>query len=82
MLRSPTPLTSARIGGVAPCLGYLLAAAGPLVLGWLHDLTGGWTTPLLLLVAWLTPMTWTGWGAARDAVLATDEQPRAAVRGR
>jgi len=48
----------------------------------LHDLTGGWTTPLLLLVAWLTPMTWTGWGAARDAVLATDEQPRAAVRGR
>jgi len=49
---------------------------------WLYDLTGGWTTPLLLLAACLAPMTWAGWGAARDAVLATDEQPRAAVRGR
>jgi CP family cyanate transporter-like MFS transporter len=78
VLRSPTPLTAARLGGVAQCLGYLLAAAGPLVLGWLYDLTGGWTVPLLLLVAGLVPMTWAGWGAARDAVLATDEQPRAA----
>ena len=31
----------------------------------------------LLLVACLVPMTWAGWGAARDAVLATGEQPRA-----
>jgi CP family cyanate transporter-like MFS transporter len=78
VLRSPTPLTAARLGGVAQCLGYLLAAAGPLVLGWLYDLTGGWTLPLLLLVAGLVPMTWAGWGAARDVVLATDEQPRTA----
>ena len=77
VLRSPTPLTAARLGGVAQCLGYLLAAAGPVVLGWLYGLTGGWTTPLLLLVACLGPMTWAGWGAARDAVLATGEQPRA-----
>jgi MFS transporter, CP family, cyanate transporter len=78
VLRSPTPLTAARLGGVAQCLGYLLAGAGPLVLGWLYDLTGGWTAPLVLLVACLVPMTWAGWGAARDAVLATGEQPRAA----
>jgi cyanate permease len=78
VLRSPTPLTAARLGGVAQCLGYLLAAVGPLVLGWLYDLTGGWTTPLGLLAACLVPMTWAGWGAGRDAVLATDEQPRAA----
>ncbi len=71
-------LTAARLGGVAQGLGYLLAAAGPLLLGWLYDLTGGWTAPLLLLVACLVPMTWAGWGAARDAVLATDAQPRAA----
>ena len=29
VLRSPTPLTAARLGGVAQCLGYLLAAGGP-----------------------------------------------------
>ena len=51
VLRSPTPLVAARLGGVAQCLGYLLAALGPLVLGALHDLTDGWTWPLALLLA-------------------------------
>ena len=69
VLRSPTPLVAARLGGVAQCLGYLLAALGPLVVGALHDLTDGWTWPVVLLLAALVPMTWFGWGAARDAVL-------------
>jgi CP family cyanate transporter-like MFS transporter len=77
VLRSPTPLVAARLGGVAQCLGYLLAALGPLLLGALHDLTVGWTWPLALLLAALVPMTWFGWGAARDAVLsATDVRAR------
>jgi CP family cyanate transporter-like MFS transporter len=70
VLRSPTPLVAARLGGVAQCLGYLLAALGPLVLGALHDGTDGWTWPLALLLAAVVPMTWAGWGAARRAVLA------------
>jgi CP family cyanate transporter-like MFS transporter len=69
VLRSPTPLVAARLGGVAQCLGYLLAALGPLVLGALHDGTDGWTWPLALLLAAVVPMTWAGWGAARPAVL-------------
>jgi MFS transporter, CP family, cyanate transporter len=69
VLRSPTPLVAARLGGVAQCLGYLLAALGPLVIGALHDLTGGWSWPVALLLAALVPMTWFGWGAARAAVL-------------
>jgi MFS transporter, CP family, cyanate transporter len=69
VLRSPTPLVAARLGGVAQCLGYLLAALGPLALGALHDATGGWTWPVALLLAVLVPMTWFGWGAARSAVL-------------
>jgi cyanate transporter len=73
VLRSPTPLTSARLGGVAQCLGYLLAAAGPFVLGWLHDLTGGWEWPVALLLVLLIPMVWAGWGAARDAVVEVGE---------
>jgi CP family cyanate transporter-like MFS transporter len=72
VLRSPTPLVAARLGGVAQCLGYLLAALGPLVIGALHDLTGGWSWPVALLLAALVPMTWFGWGAARAAVLRTD----------
>ena len=75
VLRSATPLTAARLGGVAQGLGYLVAAAGPVVLGALHDLTGGWSWSLVLLLVLLVPMAWAGWGAARDVVL--PEPPRA-----
>jgi MFS transporter, CP family, cyanate transporter len=69
VLRSPTPLVAARLGGVAQCLGYLLAAIGPVALGAVHDGTGDWTWPVALLLVVLVPMTWAGWGAARPAVL-------------
>jgi cyanate transporter len=75
VLRSATPLVAARLGGVAQCLGYLLAAAGPSLLGGLHDLTGGWSWPVTLLLVLLVPMTWMGWGAARDAVLGGEDRP-------
>src|SRR5215212_8469133 len=77
VLRSPSPLVAARLGGVAQCLGYLLAALGPLLLGALHDLTGGWSWPVAVLLAALVPMTWFGWGAGRDAVL-SEGSPEAA----
>src|SRR4051812_3852982 len=82
VLRSPTPLVAARLGGVAQCLGYLLAALGPLAIGALHDLTGGWTWPVAVLLAALVPMTWFGWGAARNAVLTTTEQTATPRTGR
>jgi CP family cyanate transporter-like MFS transporter len=72
VLRSPTPLVAARLGGVAQCVGYLVAASGPVVLGALHDATGAWHWPIALLLAVLLPMAWAGWGASRDAVLDPD----------
>ncbi|MGZ4571691.1 MAG: MFS transporter [Blastococcus sp.] len=81
VLRSATPLVAARLGGVAQCLGYLLAAAGPSLLGGLRDLTGGWSWPVTLLLVLLVPMTWMGWGAARDAVLGAEERPVSAPAG-
>ncbi|MCZ2816794.1 CynX/NimT family MFS transporter [Modestobacter sp. VKM Ac-2984] len=81
VLRSPTPLVAARLGGVAQCLGYLVASTGPVVLGALHDVTSGWTWPLLLLLALLAPMLRAGWGAARDAVLDPGEARTASQLG-
>ena len=72
VLRSATPLVAARLGGVAQCVGYLVAAAGPVVLGALHDATGAWGWPLGLLLVLLVPMGLAGWGASRDAVLDPD----------
>ena len=44
--RSRAPHVTAQVSGFTQSLGYLLAAAGPLAVGALHDLTGGWTVPL------------------------------------
>ena len=81
VLRSATPLVAARLGGVAQCGGYLVAAAGPVVLGALHDATDGWHWPLVLLLGVLLPMGRTGWGAARDAVLDPDGVADGAAAG-
>ncbi|HEX9066731.1 MAG TPA: MFS transporter [Streptosporangiaceae bacterium] len=45
--------TAAALSGFAQSVGYLIAAAGPLLLGLIHQATGGWSVPVgvLLVVA-------------------------------
>ncbi|GAB2755916.1 CynX/NimT family MFS transporter [Salinifilum aidingensis] len=50
-LRSPDSDTTAALSGMAQGGGYLIAAAGPLLIGLIHDLSGNWTAPLVLLWA-------------------------------
>jgi CP family cyanate transporter-like MFS transporter len=40
--------------------GYTVAATGPLVLGWLHDASGGWTVPLLVILGAVAVMAVAG----------------------
>ena len=47
-LRSTHAQQAASLSGMSQCLGYLLAATGPMVIGALHDATGGWRMPLSL----------------------------------
>jgi len=47
-LRTTGPQFAAALSSMAQCVGYLLAAGGPVLIGRLHDATGGWRTPLLL----------------------------------
>ena len=49
-LRTRTPYEAAGLSGMAQSLGYLFAAIGPVLFGSLHDLTAGWTVPLLIFV--------------------------------
>ncbi len=42
--------TAAALSGFAQSGGYLIAAAGPLLLGLLHEATGGWTVPIAVLL--------------------------------
>jgi MFS transporter, CP family, cyanate transporter len=42
--------TAAALSGFAQAVGYLVASAGPLLLGLLHSVTGSWTVPGLVLI--------------------------------
>jgi MFS transporter, CP family, cyanate transporter len=65
-LRAPDAGHAAQLSGMAQTAGYVLAAAGPFAVGALRDLTGGWTVPLLLLVALLAVQGAVGVLAGRD----------------
>ena len=69
MARAPDPVSSASLSGFAQGIGYLIASAGPLAIGVVHEATGSWTVPglILLLVAGLQLIT--GWLAGRAVTL-------------
>lgn len=50
-LRTRTHEGSIALSGFAQGIGYTIAALGPLLVGVLHDLTGGWAASLVLLAA-------------------------------
>ncbi|PZQ91766.1 MAG: MFS transporter [Leifsonia xyli] len=50
-LRSASPPTTVALSGFVQTVGYLLGAVGPFAVGILHDATGGWTAPLVFLLA-------------------------------
>jgi MFS transporter, CP family, cyanate transporter len=63
--RSRTPTTAQQLSAMSQGFGYLIAATGPLLVGVLHSVTGGWQVPLLLLLALLVPQALFGAGSAR-----------------
>ncbi|EHN10867.1 MFS transporter [Patulibacter medicamentivorans] len=71
VLRSPDPEHAAALSGMAQTVGYLLAATGPFALGALHDASGGWTVPLLVLLVLLVPLLLSGLGAGRRRTVGT-----------
>ena len=66
-LRSPDSDTTTALSGMAQGAGYLLAAVGPLAIGLLHGLLGGWTVPLVLLLVCCAVEFGTGLLAGRRA---------------
>lgn len=49
-LRTRSPQASIALSGFVQSIGYALGATGPLVVGILHDLSGGWIAALLFLL--------------------------------
>jgi MFS transporter, CP family, cyanate transporter len=65
MARAPDPVTAASLSAFAQGIGYLIASTGPLVIGFLHDATGGWVAPGLVLLAVCVATIIVGWLAGR-----------------
>ncbi|MCL6604386.1 MAG: MFS transporter [Paenibacillus sp.] len=65
-LRTKTTQEASELSGMAQSVGYLLAASGPALFGWLHDLTHSWTLPLLLLLGASCVLLIVGLGAGKD----------------
>ncbi|MEE6280672.1 MFS transporter [Georgenia sp. MJ170] len=64
-LRTRTAAETAQLSGMAQSIGYLIAAAGPVLAGSVRDWTGSWTPVLGLIVAFAVSQAVIGLWAAR-----------------
>ena len=63
--RVSTPPQAAALSAMAQSVGYLLAAAGPILMGRLHDASGHWTVVLALCATGAVLMGVLGWLAGK-----------------
>ncbi|SFR87742.1 MFS transporter, CP family, cyanate transporter [Agromyces sp. CF514] len=75
-LRTRTHDGSIALSGVVQSVGYLIAAVAPIGIGLVHEATGGWTLPLVLLAATAVPAAIAGFLAARPGYLEDDHRAR------
>jgi CP family cyanate transporter-like MFS transporter len=75
MARAPDPASAASLSSLAQAVGYLLAAAGPLAVGFLRTVTGGWTIPIAVLLMLCGAEIIAGLLAGRAKVLAAGRLP-------
>ncbi len=66
VLRSSDEWHATELSGMTQTFGFLFSALGPVGLGVVYDLTGGWTWPLLVMLLLLLPLLVLGLGASRN----------------
>ena len=55
------------MSGFTQSTGYLIAGIGPFAVGVMHDASGGWTVPLIVLLVLVIPQVVVGLAVARPA---------------
>lgn len=68
-LRPADPAAVTALSAVAQSLGYVIAALGPLLFGYLGQVSGGWSVPLAAGLGVVGAQLVTGWFAGRPATL-------------
>ncbi|WP_366295774.1 MFS transporter [Paenibacillus sp. AN1007] len=78
-LRTENAHQAAELSGMAQSIGYLLAAMGPALIGYLHDASNSWDLPLFILLGASVLLFLVGMGAASNRTVGSPnryEQPR------
>jgi len=78
MARAPDADAAASLSAFSQSVGYLVASAGPLMVGLLHSATGSWNIPVALLLVLCAAELATGLLAGRPLVLPAAAPPPAA----
>jgi CP family cyanate transporter-like MFS transporter len=68
-LRAAHTRQATELSGMAQSVGYLMAAAGPIAIGILHDATGSWTLALVVILVLTAAQLVTSLLAARHRVI-------------
>jgi CP family cyanate transporter-like MFS transporter len=72
VLRSRNQAQAAELSSMAQGFGYGVAALGPVVMGALHEASGGWTLPLWFLLVLMVPELVFGLEAGRRRQVGDD----------
>ncbi|MDG0794333.1 MFS transporter [Cohnella ginsengisoli] len=70
-LRTRTATEATELSGMAQFVGYLVAAVGPALIGFVHDRSGGWQTPLVVMVVVVALAAVFGLGSSRAAYVSS-----------
>ena len=65
-LRTMRGSDSSALSGIAQSVGYLIAAVGPIAIGAVYTATGGWDSPLLILLFLTVVLAGLGYLIGRD----------------
>ena len=68
-LRTYTTNQSSELSGMAQAVGYFIAFFGPLGTGWLHESTGSWDLPLLIMLVLMIANVVIAWMVSRPVMV-------------
>ncbi|WP_240627369.1 CynX/NimT family MFS transporter [Thermoflavimicrobium daqui] len=75
-LRAKNAQQAEQLSGMAQSIGYLLAAMGPFLCGYIHDFTHSWVIPLTITICVCVLMIFFGLGAGRAMYIHSSRDKR------
>ncbi|WAL65901.1 MFS transporter [Amycolatopsis cynarae] len=79
-LRAPDPAAAGALSAMAQSIGYLLAAVGPVIFGFLHSVSAGWQVPIIFMCVAAAGQAIVAIAAGRGTVPNTSDQAAPTTR--